>query len=451
MTTAVTLPSTADGQPSEAPPLRVAVKHLGCKLNQYEAEALRSGFQGRGYEIVPFDADADVYVVNTCTVTGSGDADSRRAVRRARRRQPDAVVVATGCYAQRRPQHMSDAGADLVIGNGDKASLVETVDNRLSGYQQLPMFDPAIRPQTSSFLQIDRIVEGGRTRGTLQIQDGCDEHCTYCIIPSVRGISVSRPAQEILAQAQQMVTAGYRELALTGVHSGSYGYEHGEPKALVALLQQLESIDGLDRIRLNSVEPGYVTDELVHYAAQSEIFCRHFHIPLQSGNDQVLRRMGRHYSTAQYGERVQQIAEEIPGCALGADVMVGFPGETDAQHDSTRALLQQLPLSYLHVFSYSMRDGTPAEKLPEQTPPPVKTTRVRDLINLGLAKRLTFNEKHLGTTVSVLAEEIVDGVSTGLTDNYLRVRYVAAPETTVNHFDNVRITSVREDGAEGAL
>lgn len=432
--------------------MRIAVQHLGCKLNQYEAEAFRAGFQQQGYELVPFDADADVYVVNTCTVTGSGDTDSRRAVRRARKRQPDAFVVATGCYAQRRPDELSAAGASLVIGNGDKASLVATVIDQLSGTPALPMFDPNQRPRTDTFLQIDRMVDGGRTRGTLQIQDGCDEHCTYCIIPTVRGPGVSRNADEVIDQATQMIDAGYRELALTGVHSGSYGHDHGDQQALVALLQRLEQIDGLERIRLNSVEPGYVTDELVDYAATSSTFCRHFHIPLQSGNDRVLRRMGRRYSTAEYGDRIRQIADSIPGCAIGADVMVGFPGETDDEHASTRDFIEALPLTYLHVFSYSLRDGTPAERLPDHAPRTVKSARARDLIDLGLAHRLAFNRAHLGATVRVLTEEVGDDdLASGLTDNYLRVRFEAGPQTAANHFEEVHLTKAREDVLFGQL
>ncbi|HJP32739.1 MAG TPA: tRNA (N(6)-L-threonylcarbamoyladenosine(37)-C(2))-methylthiotransferase MtaB [Candidatus Latescibacteria bacterium] len=450
MTTATnSLDALADAPLREsATPLRVAVQHLGCKLNQYEAEALCVGFQGRGYQVVPFDQDADVYVVNTCTVTGSGDADSRRAVRRARRRQPDAIVVATGCYAQRRPEELTDAGASLIVGNSAKAGLVDAVAD---GLAEGGAIDPARlapgtdRPRTESFLQIDGAVDGGRTRGTLQIQDGCDEHCTYCIIPTVRGAGVSRPAEQILTQAQHMVDAGYRELALTGVHSGSYGFDLGDRDALVDLLRRLETIDGLDRIRLNSVEPGYITDDLIDYAAGSTHLCRHLHIPLQSGDDDILRRMGRRYTRAEYGDRVRQIAERIPGCALGADVMVGFPGESDGHHETTRVLLESLPLTYLHVFSYSLREGTPAQRLPDHVTGQTKTARGRDLIGLGQAKRLAFHRSHLGCEVQVLTEQIADGLATGLTDNYLRLRYEPGPDTAPNRYDTVRVTRARED------
>ena len=313
---------------------RVALKNVGCKLNAYEVEALAHRLTERGYAIVPFGSEADVYVVNTCTVTGAGDADSRKAVRRARRRNPSAEIVATGCYAQRRPADLAAAGADLVVGNGQKAQLVELLEAHLAGAE--PPAPSATRPRTEQFLTIDGAVPQGRTRGSLQIQDGCDEHCTYCIIPAVRGHSASRPAAEVVVQAQRMVAAGYRELALTGVHTGRYGFDQGQSGALVKLLAALEQIDGLARIRLNSIEPGYVTDALIDQAAASPAICRHFHVPLQSGDDHILKRMGRRYTRAYYAERIERIASRIPDCAIGADVMVGFPGETDAHFAQTR-------------------------------------------------------------------------------------------------------------------
>ena len=415
---------------------------------------MKAGFDGHGYEVVPFDGPADVYVVNTCTVTGSGDADSRRAVRRARRRNPDATVVATGCFAQRRPDELTGAGASLVVGNADKAGLVDAVHAHLATATPLPASHtspasdtPAAVPRTERFLQIEGAVTAGRTRGTLQIQDGCDEHCTYCIIPSVRGAGVSRPPQEIVGQARRMVDAGYRELALTGVHSGSYGHDRDEPQALVDLLVQLEAIDGLARIRLNSVEPGYLTDELIDFAARSSHFCRHFHVPLQSGDDQILRRMGRHYTSAHYAERIERLAAVLPGGALGADVMVGFPGESETHFASTRSLIERLPLTYLHVFPYSLREGTAAQRLPAHETHQTKAARTRELIDLGLRKRLAFHRRHLGQLVRVLVERIgADGLATGLTDNYIRVRF-EDPDGTVraNEFVEVLATHARED------
>ncbi len=424
---------------------RVALQNVGCKLNNYEVEALKHGFHGRGYEIVPFDAEADIYVVNTCTVTGAGDADSRKAVRRAQRANPAAKVVATGCYAQRRPSELRQAGADLVVGNGDKANLIDHLESHLQNNHAPPPVAPT--PQTTSFLQIDGAVEQGRTRGTLQVQDGCDEHCTYCIIPSVRGAGVSRPAADILKQARSMVEAGYRELALTGVHTGSYGYDENAPDALVPLLKQLETIDGLERLRLNSIEPAYVSDALIDHAVDSAVFCRHFHIPLQSGDDRVLKRMGRHYTRAHYAERVEKIAAAMPHCAIGADVMVGFPGERDEHFANTFALIADLPMAYLHVFPFSLRDGTPAEKLADHTTAATKSQRGQKLRQLGREKRLAFHRQFVGEELTVLVENRRDratGLAVGMSDNYIKALF-EAQEIPSNQFVRLHLSQAREE------
>ncbi len=431
-------------------PLRVALQNVGCKLNFYELEAFKAGFARQGYQIVPFEAEADLYVVNTCTVTGSGDADSRKAVRRARRANPDATVVATGCYAQRQPDDLRQAGAHLVVGNGDKARLVEQVQAHLRGIPQLD-FDPRQRPQTTQFLSIEGSVEQGRTRGSLQIQDGCDEHCTYCIIPQVRGPSASRPASEVVAQAQSMVAGGYRELALTGVHTGSYGGE--EEGSLVRLLSDLEAIEGLERLRLNSIEPGYLSDELITHAAASQKLCRHFHVPLQSGDDRILRRMNRRYTRAYYAGRVEALAHLIPDCAIGADVMVGFPGEAEEHFANTRALIADTPLTYLHVFSYSLRAGTAAQQLGAHLDEGTKSTRARELIALGHSKRLDFNRRFVGRQLKVLVEEEPDpasGLSAGLSDNYVKALFPGRPGQ-VNQFVQVRVAQARENLVYGEL
>ncbi len=432
-------------------PLRVALQNVGCKLNAYEVEALTHGFDQRGFEIVPFEAQADVYVVNTCTVTGSGDADSRKAIRRARRANPSATVVATGCYAQRSPDDLTTAGADLVVGNGQKAHLLDRLEAHWSGENELSLA-PETPPRTDTFLSIDGLVEQGRTRGMLQVQDGCDEHCTYCIIPSVRGQSVSRPAAQIVEQAQQMVAAGYRELALTGVHTGSYGYDLEDRDALVRLLEALESVDGLERIRLNSIEPAYISDALIAHAAQSDKFCRHFHVPLQSGSDAILKRMGRHYDAAYYGSRIREIAESLPQCAIGADVMVGFPGEEDVHFQQTYDLLADLPMTYLHVFPFSLREGTPAEKLAQPCDSATKKIRGQQLIELGKSKRLAFHQRSVGQVLTPLVEDRLDaatGLRVGLSDNYVRVLF--SGEANAHQIVNVRIQQAREELVYGEV
>ena len=429
----------------------IAFQSVGCKLNHYEIEALKHNSHHRGYKVVPFADGADIYVVNTCTVTGAGDADSRKALRRALRANPKATVVATGCYAQRKPEELKDAGAHLVLGNGQKAELLNHLEAHLDQGQAPPTVAPQQRPTTETFLHIDGMVQQGRTRGTLQIQDGCDEHCTYCIIPAVRGFGVSRPLDQVVHQAQQMAAAGYGELALTGVHSGSYGRDQGQTEGLVRLLEALEPIDGLQRIRLNSIEPGFVSDALIDFAAASHKFCPHFHVPLQSGDDHILKRMGRHYRRAYYAERIERIAQRIPDCAIGADIMVGFPGETQTHFDNTYALLRDLPMTYLHVFSYSMRQGTPAERLSDHQPKAIKSQRARTLIELGRDKRLAFHQRFVGRRLSLLAEKRRDrttNLAVGMSANYIKVLF----ESEQNHPEDlvdVAVTSAREDLAFG--
>ncbi len=286
----------------------------------------------------------------------------------------------------------------------------------------------------------------------LQVQDGCDEHCTYCIIPSVRGASVSRPSEDIVLQAHKMVAAGYRELALTGVHTGSYGCDSDAPERLVHLLQLLERVDGLERIRLNSIEPAYISTELIEFAAQSSKFCRHFHVPLQSGDDYILKRMGRHYDRSYYRQRMQEIAVALPDCALGADVMVGFPGETEAHFANTYQLLADLPMTYLHVFPFSLRDGTPAEKLADHCTSSDKKDRSSRLIDLGQKKRLEFHRRFLGRSLRVLVEDRLDsatGLRVGLSDNYVKVLF--SGQTDVNEIVEVEIQQAREDLVFGDL
>ncbi|MEW6755930.1 MAG: tRNA (N(6)-L-threonylcarbamoyladenosine(37)-C(2))-methylthiotransferase MtaB [Candidatus Latescibacterota bacterium] len=437
-------------EPAASPPVRVALHSVGCKVNHYEVEALKSAFSRRGYHVVAPGDPADVHVINTCTVTGSGDADSRRAVRRARSASPGATIVATGCYAQRQPATLRRAGADLVVGNGRKADLLALLEAHQAGWEA-PGFDPEVRPRTAAFLQIDGAVEGGRTRGALQIQDGCDEHCTYCLIPAVRGPGVSRPAAQVVEQARRMVDAGYRELALTGVHSGSYGVGGGRTGGLLDLLEELERVPGLARIRLNSIEPGFLSDALIDFVAGSGKVCRHFHLPLQSGDATVLRRMGRRYTPAHYAERVERAAARVPACAIGADVMVGFPGEGEAEFRNTMALLDGLPITYLHVFTYSPRPGTPATRLGRRAPAAVCRQRAGRLIRLGRARRMAFHSRFLGRTVEVLVEDHIDaasGLQVGLTDNYIRVLW-AGPQAPPNRLLPVRLTHAREDAACG--
>ncbi len=424
----------------------VALHHIGCRLNQAEIEALADHLRRRGFGIVPFAGQADVYVINTCTVTRAGDADSRRAVRRARLLNPEATVVATGCYAQRRPDELRGAGADLVLGNGDKSNLVQCLENHLEGRSQAP----AAALGTGRFLPIEGAVPHGRTRGALQVQDGCSEHCTYCVIPSVRGPSVSRPLAQVVAQARVMVDSGYRELHLTGVNTGAYGRDRDGAESLAGLLKALLQVDNLLRVRLGSVEPREVSEALIDLVADSPRVCRHFHVPLQSGDDDVLRRMGRRYTAAGYAERLVRVAHAVPDCAIGADVLVGFPGETEAAFANTVALIRQLPLTYLHVFPYSVRQGTPASRWSDAPPPAVTRARVQELIELGQGRRQQFHQGFVGRLLGVLVEDQRDGVGSGLSDNYVKATF-AGVRTLPNALVTVRVTQADTDGVRAEV
>ncbi len=415
--------------------LRVAFKSLGCRVNYEEAECLGDTFGECGWQRVPFEAEADVYVINTCTVTRLADAESRKQIRRAVRNKPDGGIVAvTGCYAQRDPEALRALeGVDLILGNVEKAQLFEHVrrvreDQRLAGDIWVTK-----APRTQTFLghgtqDADRQRIDQRTRATLKIQDGCNERCTYCIIPFVRGVSVSRDLGEVCDEASRLADRGFREIALTGVNTGSFGMDRGETDALAKLVRRL---DGLARqrraphlrFRLNSLEPATVTPALLDAIDTAPSFARHFHVPMQHGDSQILRRMGRGYDTRFYEDIIRSVHARFPRAGIGADIMVGFPGETEEHFERACTFVDSLPLSYLHVFTYSERDGTPATRMPGQVDAQTKAARSRHMHRIEQALRRRFLARIDGTRESVLVERKrgPGGGLTGLTGNYARV------------------------------
>ena len=417
---------------------RVAFRSLGCRVNFEEIECLRDRFVNEGYVTVPFDAQAEVYVINTCTVTGLADAESRKIIRRAvRRKGEDGLVIVTGCYAQRDPETLRDlGGVDLVLGNSEKALLFEHMrqhqqDRRLAGdiwVNEKPTTGPFLRHggaglgahRPSNRSATSRLM---RTRASLKIQDGCDERCTYCIIPSVRGPSVSRERGEIFSQAELLAGQGYREIALTGVNTGSYGRDLGEREGLAKLIRELHALGLPLRYRLNSLEPLTVSERLLDVLEDADSFCPHFHVPMQHGDSAVLHRMGRLYDTARYGAVIQGIHERFPTAGIGADVMAGFPGETDREFFNSRDFIASLPLSYLHVFSYSERSGTAAVRMPDKVSPQDRQERSRLLHELETELRRRFIERCRNHEETVLIEgkKGPRGRALGLTGNYLRV------------------------------
>jgi threonylcarbamoyladenosine tRNA methylthiotransferase MtaB len=437
---------------------RVAFFTLGCKLNSYETESLRGVFHRHRYDVVDFDQPADYYVINTCAVTGHAESDARQLIRSVTKRNPAARVVVTGCYAQRDAQTLAAMPeVALVVGNAEKSQLFQLFESTIrrpdAGEKVFTSHLFKGRPtEKFAFGECgDPTTVSPFTRATIKVQDGCDDFCTFCIIPHLRGPSVSRPIAAILEHARALAAAGYKELDLTGVHTGAYGVDLEPPTTLLAMLEQLVRVEGIERIRLNSIEPATVSDDLLDFLAASPKVCKHLHICLQSGDDDILRRMRRHYDVGLYERLIFKVMARMPECGLGSDLLVGFPGETEEHFERTFSVVERLPFSYLHVFSYSARPGTPATKYPDQVHPAAKKERSRRLRELGLAKKQAFATRFFGRTLAILLEGKRDNTRqflSGLTENYIRV-HVDAPEACVNQLVPVRLVAMAGDEVLG--
>ncbi|MBO8168820.1 MAG: tRNA (N(6)-L-threonylcarbamoyladenosine(37)-C(2))-methylthiotransferase MtaB [Thermoanaerobacteraceae bacterium] len=399
---------------------RAAVYTLGCKVNQHEGEAIKQLFRDAGYEIVPFNECADVYVIHTCTVTHLGDRKSRQMIRRAVRRNEEAIVAVTGCYAQTSPGEILDIdGVDLVIGTKERNRIVELVEQARKGVG-VSRVHP--RKEINEFEDLP-FTETSTVRAFLKIQEGCDQFCTYCIVPYARGPVRSRPLAETVAAVKQLVRRGYKEIVLTGIHIGAYGRDTGEYD-LNTLLQELVKVAGLQRLRVSSVDPNEITPDLLETLTRESLICPHYHIPLQSGSDTVLKAMRRPYDTEFYRRLVRDIRAVRPQAAITTDVMVGFPGETDEQFQETAAFIEEIGFADLHVFKYSPRKGTPAARFPNQVDARVKEVRSKTIIELGKKLWRQYAEQFVEQSVEVLVEqESDDGWREGHTGNYLKVRF----------------------------
>jgi threonylcarbamoyladenosine tRNA methylthiotransferase MtaB len=397
------------------PAPKVAIKTLGCRLNQAESEQALEALGARGFDLAHAGEEPDVVVVNTCTVTKESTASSRRLIRKLAEAHPGATVVVTGCYAVSDPDSVKAIpGVDLVVGNDAKDRIAELV-SEVPKVRRLPL---VVRPAP---------VERLRTRVAVRAQTGCDEWCTFCIIPRTRGPLRSWPQEEVVADVRRQVERGVREVVLTGVHLGKYGQDLGERDGLARLVDRLVAIDGLARLRLSSVLPVQVTPALVERVRDHPKVCRHLHVPLQAGDDQVLEAMHRPYRVAEFLERVESAKAAVPGLGLSTDVIVGFPGESDQQFQATMRVVRRVGFSKLHVFRYSQRPGTPAAEMAGQLPDAVKKQRARELIALGAELRRQFHEQHLGRPLSVLVETASDGLAEGTSDNYIKVRFAGGP------------------------
>ena len=424
----------------------VAFHTLGCKVNQYDSQAMLELFERAGYQPGDFDQPCDVYVINTCTVTGTGDKKSLQAVRRARRLNPAADIIVCGCMAQRDGEKLlADTDARLILGTARRAEIVTLLEQAQREHTRLCAVTDVRR---AAFEPLLITHQEGRTRATLKIQEGCDRFCTYCIIPYVRGGIRSRSVQDVRDEAARLAQAGYREIVLTGIHLTSYGRDLKNGDTLLSVIRAVHDIAGVERIRLGSLEPVIATAAFARALGEMPKLCPQFHLALQSGCDSMLRRMRRRYDTAAFRESAQALRAVFPDCALTTDVMSGFPGETDAEHRQSLDFCREMRFARMHVFPYSEREGTAAATMPDPVPRHIREERARELIALGAGMAEDYRRAQLGTVRRVLFEQCAEGVSVGYTPEYMRCE---APGTVCGQTLPVRMTGLLPEGFSGEI
>ncbi|MDD4843351.1 MAG: tRNA (N(6)-L-threonylcarbamoyladenosine(37)-C(2))-methylthiotransferase MtaB [Anaerotignum sp.] len=420
---------------------------LGCKVNQYESEAIAELFAEKGYEIVGIDEAADVYVINTCTVTNFGDKKSRQLIRKVKRQNENAVVAVVGCYAQTAPKEIMEIeGVNLVIGTKDRGQIVEMVEkynpedgveNHVSDIMKERVFEP---------LSIQRLAN--RTRAYLKIQDGCSQYCAYCIIPFARGPIRSREPKDVLDEVKRLVKNGFQEVVLTGIHVASYGKDR-QDTSLLEILRQVHEVEGIRRIRFSSIEPNAVTEEFAKTMAELPKVCQHFHLSLQSGCDKTLKEMNRKYDTEKYRQAAVLLRKYLREVALTTDIIVGFPGETEEDFQESYDFAKEIGFAKIHVFPYSPKKGTPAAERKDQLPNSVKTERSHKLIALSDEMSAAFLGQYIGKTTEVLYEkQVVEGIYEGHTSNYIKV-HAKSPKDVSNQIVLTKITHTEGEIAFG--
>jgi len=419
---------------------------VGCKVNFCDTETILQTFKDAGYEIVQFAQKADVYVINTCTVTNTGDGKSRRLISRARRNNHEAIVAAVGCYTQLNSAEIADLGADIIMGTRNREKLVDYVLNYRHGSQTLDLTD------FDGDEHFDSIFVGGnsgRTRTFLKIQDGCDNFCAYCIVPYARGRSRSRPVNDILQQARTFAENGYREIVICGIHIASFGNDL-QGWDLLGIIQAISEIDGIERIRLSSLEPRVITKDFVAGIRNSKV-CPHFHLPLQSGSDAVLAWMGRRYTTADYSRAVEILREAIPDVGITSDIITGFPGESDENFVQSAEFIREMQLSGLHVFPYSAKKGTAAAEFLEQVPHQIKAARAKELLAIDKELSQNFAKQFLGRKMPILVEgQGRDGKMMGKTGNYIGVSY-DGEKADIGRILEVELVRLEENGIHAQI
>lgn len=422
---------------------KVALHNLGCKVNAYETEAMQQLLVENGYEIVPFEEGADIYIINTCTVTNMADRKSRQMLHRARKMNPNAVVVAAGCYVQAEEGHVDDC-IDIIVGNNRKKDIIQI----LAEYEQKNVpsdfYDTRLDiNHTNEYEELELSRTAEHTRAYIKVQDGCNQFCSYCIIPFARGRVRSRNMENVVEEVKKLAANGYKEVVLTGIHLSSYGVDFEEKDVnLLNLILKVHEVDGIERIRLGSLEPRIITEEFVQTIAGLSKICPHFHLSLQSGCDETLKRMNRRYTAEEYYEKCELLRKYFDHPALTTDVIVGFPGETEEEFEQSKAFVDKVNFYETHIFKYSRRQGTKAAEMDNQVPHEIKTKRSNEMIALGEEKRKAYEERLVGTTVEVLMEEpvTVDGevYQAGHTREYVKIG-LKTEENMSNRLVNVEI------------
>lgn len=415
---------------------------LGCKVNQYESEAVEELFLEKGYQRQA--RNADIYVINTCTVTNMSDRKSRQMISRARRDNPDAVIAVMGCYSQVKPEEVAEInGVDIVLGSRNKESVVELCEDIL---QNKNVRDKIIAPsETKSFEELQISNQTEMTRAYLKIQDGCNMYCSYCLIPYARGNIVSRGIGDIVEETKRLAANGFKEIVLTGIHVSSFGKDFNEDISLIDAIEAVAKVDGIERIRLSSMEPRHISRNFLERMKATGKACDHFHLSLQSGSDDILKAMNRKYDTVIFKQKVNLIREVFPNAGITTDIIVGFPGETEENHKQTMSFVEEIKFSKTHLFKFSPREGTRAAKMGDQINGNIKKERLHDLEKLEEKNRIEFLEKQLDQILSVLIESKSDfkGYSGGYSTNYLKVN--VKDDIPANTIVDVRITAIKDN------
>ncbi|MCW6678573.1 tRNA (N(6)-L-threonylcarbamoyladenosine(37)-C(2))-methylthiotransferase MtaB [Anaerococcus sp. NML200574] len=422
---------------------------LGCKVNQYESEAIEEIFEARGFERK--EENADIYVINTCTVTNMSDRKSRQMISRARSDNPDAIIAVMGCYSQVKPEEVAKIeGVDIILGSRNKEEVVDLCEDFLQNKEATDKLISVSEEKSYEDLAISNQI--GMTRAYMKIQDGCNMYCSYCLIPYARGNVVSRPMDSIIKEAERLGSNGFKEIVLTGIHVASYGKDFKDGTSLIDVIENVAKVDGIKRIRLSSMEPRHITKDFLERMKATGKACDHFHLSLQSGSDDILKAMNRKYDTKTFKDKVELIREVFPNAGLTTDIIVGFPTETDQNHKDTMAFVDRIKFAKTHLFKYSQRDGTKAATMSGQVNGNIKKDRLKDLEKIEETNRKEFLEKQIGQSLSVLFESKSDikGFKSGYSTNYLRVN-VKDPSIKDNEIFDVKITGIENNELIGQI